>query len=111
MRERRENSHSNKRVTRSFTTTYINSRRRRRICESRRSNDPPAICVEWCKTIWARMIDRDDMSMSMTHTGYLKRFQLSRPRLDLNFDILLMDESQDATPVRAGIQLELGTSR
>ena len=33
----------------------------------------------------------------MSHDGYLKLYQLSKPKL-YNYDILLIDEAQDLTP-------------
>lgn len=56
--------------------------------------------LEWASTLWAKMLDRDDASVSMTHNGYLKKYQLQRPKLGLKYDCVMLDESQDATPVR-----------
>ncbi len=39
----------------------------------------------------------------MLHDGYLKRYQLSRPRLP--YDLILFDEAQDANPATADILL------
>lgn len=48
---------------------------------------------------WARMKDRNDASLKMTHDGYFKLFQLSKPDLSLEFDVILGDEWQDTNPV------------
>jgi len=40
------------------------------------------------------MLDQNDSGVKMTHSGYLKKYQLSNPKLHLEFDVLLMDESQ-----------------
>jgi hypothetical protein len=58
------------------------------------SPQDPSICLEWCRTIWTRMLDQKDGGVKMTHSGYLKKYQLSNPKLHLEFDVLLMDESQ-----------------
>jgi len=52
------------------------------------------VCLEWCRSIWTRMLDQNDSGVKMTHSGYLKKYQLSNPKLHLEFDVLLMDESQ-----------------
>ena len=46
---------------------------------------------------WNRMKDLKDDRVKMTHDGYLKLFQLSKPTLGL-YDIILVDEAQDLTP-------------
>lgn len=43
------------------------------------------------------MKDLKDDRVKMTHDGYLKLFQLSKPTLGL-YDIILVDEAQDLTP-------------
>ncbi|XP_074646265.1 F-box DNA helicase 1-like isoform X2 [Tubulanus polymorphus] len=59
--------------------------------------------LEDAEMIWKRMIDvRDDMKI--THDGYLKVYQLSRPKL-YNFDCILIDEAQDLTPAIADVLL------
>ena len=47
-----------------------------------------------------------DTSLPMTDSGYLKLYQLSKPRLDLEYDVLMLDEAQDAAPVMADIILQ-----
>ena len=46
---------------------------------------------------WNRMKDLRDERVKMTHDGYLKLFQLSKPMLG-SYDIILVDEAQDLTP-------------
>jgi len=50
------------------------------------------------------MKDLDDKEVPMTHDGYLKLYQLSRPVLS-GFDCLLIDEAQDCTPAASDILL------
>lgn len=51
--------------------------------------------------LWNRMQDPEDKEVGMLHDGYLKLYQLSRPQL--NYDVILFDEAQDANPVTASI--------
>lgn len=46
--------------------------------------------------VWQRMVDVDD-DFPMSHEGYLKLYQLSRPKL--NFDSVALDEAQDTNSV------------
>ena len=46
--------------------------------------------------VWSRMCDPQD-AMAMPHDGYLKLYQLSRPRIEC--DLLMLDEAQDTNPV------------
>ncbi|XP_052213566.1 F-box DNA helicase 1-like isoform X20 [Dreissena polymorpha] len=54
--------------------------------------------------IWAKMKDFNENSVFMTHDGYLKLYQLSRPRLS-KYDCILIDEAQDLTPAITDILL------
>ena len=47
--------------------------------------------------LWKRMRDLEDMTAKMTQDGYLKLFQLSKPRL--SFRRIWLDEGQDSNPV------------
>lgn len=47
--------------------------------------------------IWERMVNLQDKVIRMPHDGYLKLWQLSKPRLT-QYDALLIDEAQDLTP-------------
>ncbi|XP_046561865.1 F-box DNA helicase 1-like [Haliotis rubra] len=53
--------------------------------------------VEDAEYLWKRMKDYDDTRVGMTHDGYLKMYQLYRPKL-LEYDMILIDEAQDLTP-------------
>lgn len=55
--------------------------------------------------LWLAMKDKKCDAMPMTDAGYLKLYQLSKPRLDKEYDVLLLDEAQDAAPVMADIVL------
>ncbi|XP_068713837.1 F-box DNA helicase 1-like [Montipora foliosa] len=54
--------------------------------------------------LWERMKDTSDKEFPITHDGYLKIYQLSRPVLN-SFDCLVIDEAQDCTPAAADILL------
>lgn len=61
-------------------------------------------------SVWDLMVN-GRQGWKMTHNGYLKLFQLSKP--DLNMDTVLLDEAQDTNPVTQAIvnrQRSLGTS-
>ena len=51
--------------------------------------------------LWMRMRDMNDPGVGMLHDGYLKLYQLSKPRLP--YDSILFDEYQDANPVTSQI--------
>ncbi|MBI6855536.1 ATP-dependent helicase [Pseudomonas cichorii] len=53
--------------------------------------------------VWLRMVDLSDRQVPMTHDGYLKLYQLSRPDLSQRFDAILLDEGQDVNPVIADL--------
>ena len=59
--------------------------------------------VRFAQTYWARMIDVNDSSASITHDGYLKVFALTKPDLSRKFAGVMADEAQDANPVIAGL--------
>eukprot|EP00466_Bigelowiella_natans_P009130 jgi/Bigna1/87658/estExt_fgenesh1_pg.C_220195 len=44
---------------------------------------------------WRAMKDRNDKKVGMTHDGYLKLYQLSKPDLSRDYDVILVDEAQD----------------
>lgn len=46
------------------------------------------------KSVWERMKDPGDW-FPITHDGYLKLYQLSRPDLGRNYDVIMIDEAQD----------------
>ena len=51
------------------------------------------------------MVDTADASVPMTHAGYLKLYQLSKPCLSRDFDMVLLDEAQDSNPASADVVL------
>ncbi|MBF0102094.1 MAG: ATP-dependent helicase [Desulfobacterales bacterium] len=53
--------------------------------------------VQLATTLWKLMTDINDDTIGMLHDGYLKLYQLSRPKLE--FDCILLDEAQDTNPV------------
>lgn len=63
-----------------------------------------AALVQRAKQIWALMVDVDT-PFPMTHDGYLKLFQLSKPVLAHRYSAILFDEAQDANPVTTDIVL------
>lgn len=56
--------------------------------------------------LWRSMKDKTCGDSVMTDAGYLKLYQLSRPKLHLDFEVLMLDEAQDAAPVMADIVLQ-----
>ncbi|XP_078409157.1 F-box DNA helicase 1 [Cetorhinus maximus] len=63
--------------------------------------------VEDAKRIWRKMMDlgeRKENGYFMTHEGYLKLWQLSKPSLS-QFDVILLDEAEDCSPVIMDIVL------
>jgi hypothetical protein len=64
-----------------------------------RKHQPAAI--EGAARLWQAMCDPGNAAMPMLHDGYLKLYQLSAPRLDV--DTILFDEAQDANPVTLAI--------
>ncbi|OWF35307.1 F-box only protein 18 [Mizuhopecten yessoensis] len=61
--------------------------------------------------LWNRMKDLEDKYVPISHDGYLKLYQLSRPRLHWNYDCILIDEAQDLTPAISDILLSQITSK
>jgi superfamily I DNA/RNA helicase len=55
--------------------------------------------------VWNNMRDLDS-PFPITHDGYLKLYQLSKPNLALRFGAILLDEAQDTTPVVASLVME-----
>lgn len=57
--------------------------------------------VDAARALWSMMEDTGNVGVKMPHDGYLKLFQLSKPRL--NQRVILLDEAQDANPVTLDI--------
>ncbi|XP_067683797.1 F-box DNA helicase 1-like isoform X2 [Haliotis asinina] len=60
--------------------------------------------VEDAEYLWKRMKDFDNTRVGMTHDGYLKLYQLYRPKLP-EYDMILIDEAQDLTPAVISIMM------
>lgn len=67
------------------------------------SNNPTEFLVDAAKKLWVLMKSGSSKFIPMTHDGYLKMFQLMKPRL--SGDIILYDEAQDTNPVCTDIVL------
>ena len=78
--------------------------------EARRSGGevptPARDLVSLATKLWTSMKDKTCLKSKMTDAGYLKLYQLSRPKLHLDFEVLMLDEAQDAAPVMADIVLQ-----
>ncbi|WP_102818531.1 UvrD-helicase domain-containing protein, partial [Pseudomonas syringae] len=55
------------------------------------------------RDVWEKMVNIQDRSVSMTHDGYLKLYQMSQPDLSQRFGAILLDEGQDVNPVIANL--------
>ena len=53
--------------------------------------------------LWRLMCDENNSDVGMLHDGYLKLYQLSKPKLE--YDVILLDEAQDTNPAVAEIIL------
>lgn len=73
--------------------TYINA-----YCNSDKINMEDIceleIILKYMKAYWEKMIDQNNEEIFITHEGYLKLYQLSKPTLD--FDYIMVDEAQDS---------------
>jgi F-box protein 18 (helicase) len=47
--------------------------------------------------IWKKMVNLNDYDIRLPHDGYLKLWQLSKPRLS-KYGVIMIDEAQDLTP-------------
>ncbi|APS84649.1 hypothetical protein AVM71_16170 (plasmid) [Piscirickettsia salmonis] len=55
------------------------------------------ICLQEAERLWQCMIDLKNHTIGITHDGYLKLYQLSKPILN-QYDFIMLDEAQDANP-------------
>lgn len=55
------------------------------------------VVLETAQKVWAKLVAGNDNMFLMTHSGYLKIFQLSKPKL--GFPVIMLDEAQDTNPV------------
>lgn len=65
--------------------------------------------VDGARALWDMMQDMGNSAAKMPHDGYLKLFQLSKPRL--SYGVILLDEAQDANPVTLDIIGQQGRSK
>ncbi|MCB1875792.1 MAG: UvrD-helicase domain-containing protein [Chromatiales bacterium] len=77
----------------------------RSIVPLRRGTSPFAdsLVVATANDGWQRMVDHADSAVGMTHDGYLKLYQLSKPVWP--YQRILFDEAQDANPVTTDLVL------
>lgn len=70
--------------------------------------------LDVARRLWTMMKLRSSNDVPMTHAGYMKMYQLQRPRLDIDmsknkkktgYDVILLDEAQDIAPVMFDIVL------
>jgi len=70
--------------------------------------------LDVARRLWTMMKVRSSNDVPMTHAGYMKMYQLQRPRLDIDmsknkkktgYDVILLDEAQDIAPVMFDIVL------
>jgi hypothetical protein len=73
--------------------------------------DPDTIkyLITKANRLWERMQEIDFQKIPMTHDGYLKLFQLSKPQLD--YDYILLDEAHDTNPVVLDIFLNQNAAK
>ncbi|AKP74889.1 UvrD-helicase domain-containing protein [Piscirickettsia salmonis] len=55
------------------------------------------ICLQEAERLWQCMVDLKNHTIGITHDGYLKLYQLSKPILN-QYDFIMLDEAQDANP-------------
>lgn len=70
-----------------------------------RSPTPASDWLARARRYWDAMQNLSDRRTAMTHDGYLKLYHLSRPRLDAEYDAILIDEAQDCNDVICDILL------
>lgn len=59
--------------------------------------DISEVLVKHAQQVWAMVVEGRNPDFPMTHGGYLKLFQLSKPRL--GYEVVMLDEAQDTNPV------------
>lgn len=69
------------------------------------AKDRVALTVHYARKLWTLMCDKDSDAIGMTHDGYFKLWQLSRPDLSKDYDIVLLDEAQDTNPCAEAVVL------
>ena len=61
--------------------------------------------LTYARRLWHLMCDRSVTSIPMSHDGYLKIYQLRGRPLAERFDLIIVDEAQDLSPVTVDILL------
>ena len=56
-------------------------------------------------------VESSPTPMPMSHSGYLKLYQLRRPRLDVDYDVIMLDEAQDTNPAIRDIVMRSNAPR
>ncbi|MGV0949169.1 MAG: UvrD-helicase domain-containing protein [Azonexus sp.] len=59
--------------------------------------DISEVLVKNATQVWAMVVEGRNIDFPMTHSGYLKLFQLSKPKL--GYPVIMLDEAQDTNPV------------
>lgn len=72
--------------------------------DDRAGNINPKRVVQGAAFLWRRMQDVND-TFPVTHDAYLKLYQLSAPALAAQYQVILFDEAQDASPVTQALIL------
>ncbi|XP_046839694.1 F-box DNA helicase 1-like isoform X2 [Xenia sp. Carnegie-2017] len=86
-----------------FTTPASTAKERKQL-EYFNSYDYKKKVVADAIDIWEKMTDPTNEDVRITHDGYLKLYQLSKPVIK-NYDCILVDEAQDCTPAVSDILL------
>ena len=69
----------------------------------RYQHDITEVVLDFAKKVWAIILDGKNPDFPMTHSGYLKLYQLSQPVL--KYSTIMLDEAQDTNPVTQDIVL------
>lgn len=70
---------------------------------------PEANILEVVRELWCQMCDTSNINVRMTHSGYLKLYSLSHPRL--KSDVIMLDEAQDCNPAIGAIVVQQPCAR
>lgn len=59
--------------------------------------------LEWAQRLWEDTCDLNCTAVRASPDVFLKLYELSQPRLDRKYDVILFDEAQDANPATLSI--------
>jgi hypothetical protein len=59
--------------------------------------DVSPVVLKHAQSVWGLVVEGRNPDYPMTHSGYLKLFQLSKPKL--GYPVIMLDEAQDTNPV------------